>query len=179
MEIVNEFKEIYAVEREAKAAGMAGNELVALRQSRAKPVFERLKEKAEALRGAGLTNNALARAVTYFLRNYDRLTFYLSHAQAEVSTAAIERLLRRVAMVRKASLFVGSFESGEALAVNLSVMATCELCDIDAYAYLCDVLPKLASTSFPNRKIHELMPAAWAQVHGTRSNPKPAAAAAA
>jgi hypothetical protein len=165
-EIVDEFGLIYAVERKAKRDGTSGDELVGLRQREARPVFERLLKRLTELSLNPMINGALGRAVTYFLRQYDRLTLYLRQASLPIGNNDLERLIRKIALMRKSSLFVGSAESGGLIAVNLSIVLTCELLKICPYDYLLDVLPKLAGTEFPARRIDELLPHNWARMRG-------------
>ncbi|MEY4583417.1 MAG: hypothetical protein RL701_8120 [Pseudomonadota bacterium] len=167
-EIVADFSKIYEVERIAKRDHIVGEDLVKLREREAKPIFERLHTRLSALHAAPALNGALRRAVTYFLNQYSRLTLYLGNARVPIGNNDLERLIRKIAMLRKASLFVGSVESGKLLAINLSIVLSCELCKICPYEYLCDVLPKLAGTEFPARRIDELLPHRWAQLRGMR-----------
>jgi transposase len=176
-EIVDEFGRIYAVERKAKRDKCTGDDLVGLRQREAKPVFERLRKRLTELSIEPVINGALRRAVTYFLRQYDRLTLYLSQATVPIGNNDLERLIRKIALMRKGSLFVGSAESGRMIAVNLSIVLTCELLKICPYEYLLDVLPKLAGTEFPARRIDELMPHQWARLRGLIPDPQTGAVA--
>jgi len=67
--------------------------------------------------------------------------------------------LRIVALGRKNFLFVGSPEHGENLAGLYSLIATCDLHDVDPLEYLRDVL--LRVDTHPAAKIDELLPHRW------------------
>jgi hypothetical protein len=163
LNIVEDFAKIYAVERHAKREKIVGEELVALRQRQSKLVFASIRAKLLKASQDHTLGAPLRRAVTYFLLQYDRLTLYLSDAKLPIGNNDLERMIRKIAMIRKASLFVGSVESGKNLAINLSIVLTCELCKICPYEYLCDVLPKLAGTDFPASRRDELLPHNWAK----------------
>jgi hypothetical protein len=163
---VSEYSTIYKVESDAKKEQMSADELLHARQTIAKPAFERLRTALLKAQAHAVPRSALDRAITYFLRNYERLTLYLDNASIPMSTAFVERLLRSVAKVRKNSLFVGSVESGQQLAINLTLMASCQIVGICYYTYLLDVLPKVAGTGFPANRIEELVPDRWAELRG-------------
>jgi hypothetical protein len=105
-------------------------------------------------------------SITYFLRNDERSTLDLDNASIPISAAFIERLMRSVAKVRKNSLFVGSIESGQQVAINLTLMASGQIVDICSYTYLLDMLRKVAGTGFPAIRIEELVPDRWAHFRG-------------
>ena len=104
------------------------------------------------------------RAITYFLRNEAALSHYLDNGNVPISTAALERMIRSVAKIRKNSMFFGSVESGDLLAVNISFMLSCKLVGACYYDYLVDVLPRLAGTDFPASRLEELLPHRWAEL---------------
>ncbi len=161
-EVVSELSKVFAVERKAKQDGLVGEALLEIRQREAKPVFERVYRLVVELRGNPAVSTALHRAITYFFNQYERLTLYLSNAALQIGNNDLERLIRKIAMMRKASLFAGSAESAKLIAVNFSIILSCEVCKICPYEYLCDVLPKLAGTKFPASRIDELLPHRWA-----------------
>ena len=64
-------------------------------------------------------------------------------------------------MGRKNSLFAGSDAGARRAAVLYSLMRTCALHGVEPWAYLKDVLAKLAS-GWKQDRIAELLPDAWA-----------------
>ena len=62
---------------------------------------------------------------------------------------------------RKGYLFAGSDAGAEHAATLYSLLRTCALLGIDTYAYLVDLLRKLAG-SWPDRRIDEPLPESWA-----------------
>jgi transposase len=67
--------------------------------------------------------------------------------------------LRIVALGRKNFLFVGNPDRGESLAGLYSLIATCDLHDVDPLEYLRDVL--LRVDTHPAAKLDELLPNRW------------------
>ena len=73
-----------------------------------------------------------------------------------------ERDLRRVALGRKNWLFVGSEEGGERTAIILTVVASAHRHDLDVWAYLRDVLERMAKGE---GNLEELLPDVWKAKH--------------
>ncbi|MDD4270618.1 MAG: transposase [Thermoguttaceae bacterium] len=73
-----------------------------------------------------------------------------------------ERDLRRIAVGRKNWLFVGSRNGGERTAVILTVVASAHRHDLDVWAYLRDVLQRLAEGE---DNLEVLLPDVWKASH--------------
>ncbi|MFK4529194.1 hypothetical protein ABIF90_007175 [Bradyrhizobium japonicum] len=76
-----------------------------------------------------------------------------------MSNNAAERELRAVAVGRKNWTFAGSDEGGRRAAALYSLIATAKLNDIDAQAWLADVLARLPD--HPAKRIDQLLPWKW------------------
>jgi len=81
-------------------------------------------------------------AIRYVLNNKEVLQRFLQDGRIPVDNGAIERLHIQVALTRKNSLFAGSDASAERAAVAYTILASCELADVDLVAYLTNVLPR-------------------------------------
>ncbi len=95
------------------------------------------------------------------LRHYDALTRHLDDGRIPIDNGLVERLFRRVAIVRKNALFVGSHDGGRRAAVLFSILTTCELLGLNPEAYLAGILPRLARGIRLAQDLPGLMPAAW------------------
>lgn len=71
-----------------------------------------------------------------------------------------ERRLRPVASGRKAWLFAGSPGGAERFADLLSLVSTADAAGVNPGSYIADILPRV--DSWPNSRIHELLPHIWA-----------------
>ena len=76
----------------------------------------------------------------------------------------MERLIRLVALGRKNFLFAGSDAGAERAAIAYTVLATCTLHELDPWAYVKDVLEKIAG-DWPQGEIDRLLPDRWAEEH--------------
>ncbi|SCC93404.1 hypothetical protein THIX_30632 [Thiomonas sp. X19] len=68
---------------------------------------------------------------------------------------------------------MGSPQAGSRAAVLMTLIESAKLCEVDPWTYLKDVLTKLPT--WPNRRLHELLPHNWAAAH-TPSSPTTATA---
>ena len=78
-----------------------------------------------------------------------------------------ENQLRVVAVGRKNWLFAGSLEGARRAALLYSIVQSCKLVDVPPFAYLKDVLVRLAT--HPQRLIGQLTPKAWADAFGRQA----------
>ena len=124
------------------------------------PIWRELASTVESLAPRAEPKSPLGKAVTYFRRQHDALRAFLDDGLLPISNAHVERLLRAVALFRKNSLFVGSFEAGERYAVLLTLAVNCALCGANPFAYFTDLLDRVAG-GWPAARAAELMPRAW------------------
>ena len=73
-----------------------------------------------------------------------------------------ERDLRRIAMGRKNWMFVGSHEGGRRTSTILTVIASAHRHDLDVWAYLHDILERLAGGE---TDLDQLLPDVWKPAH--------------
>jgi transposase len=152
--------EIYAVEQEAKVAGVVGtNEHLALRQQRSRPLFAKLLCWARRHRDAFEPRSGIGKAVRYLLKYFRPLGRFLRVAALAPDNNRAESSLRRVALGRKNFLFVGGEVPGENLAVLYSLVASCEANGVNPIDYLTDVLTRVHS--HPARDVVDLLPHRW------------------
>jgi transposase len=88
------------------------------------------------------------------------LSRFLEDARPPLHNNASELRLREIAVGRKSYLFAGSDAGAERAACVYTLVATCVLAGVEPWAYLTDVLEKLAS-GWPQRRLEELLPPMW------------------
>jgi len=151
---------LYKIERRAR--GRTGSERLALRQRYAVPVLEHFQQHLERVRLCVLPKSPEAIAVGYALSNWEALCRYTQDGDLEIDNNAAERSLRGVAVGRKNWMFFGSDGGGRTAAVLTSFIASCQRLKIDPWAYLRDVLGRIAD--HPVHALDELLPANWKPV---------------
>src|SRR5512144_2951269 len=154
------FKQLYAVERAAREAGDDPDALRARREQHSRPVVARLHQVIAGLVAQAPPKSPLGKAVTYAINQWPTLTVFLDDPRVPLANAHVERLQRRTALGRKNYLFAGADAAAHRLAVLMTVVVNCELAGIDTFAYLRDVLTKIAA-GWPNARRAELLPRAW------------------
>jgi transposase/LmbE family N-acetylglucosaminyl deacetylase len=159
--------ELYRIE--APIRGLRAKARRDVRQGEAQPLLAALKAWFEAQRAKLPPKGGLAQAIRYALSNWPALTRYLDDGRLEIDNNRAENTLRGVALGRKNWLFAGSDAGGARAAAIYGLVETCKLNGIDPFAYLRDVLGRIADHKI--NRIDELLPWNWA------STPDVAAAA--
>ena len=76
-------RQLYRIEKEART--MTAPERKAFRQEKgAEAIFKAMREKAEALKPLRLPQSSLAKAIRYFLNEYEPLLGYLKNGKFEI-----------------------------------------------------------------------------------------------
>ena len=115
------------------------------------------------LRKATLPKSLLGKAVGYFLNQWDALCLFTGNGRVAIDNNRVERQMRCVAVGRKNWLFAGSEEGGHRAAAIYSLVCTCSLLGIEPWAYLKDVLQKIAEGVDPATLTPRLWKAARSQ----------------
>jgi uncharacterized protein (DUF1810 family) len=148
-EAVKRIGKLYDVEKEAK--GKSPAERAALRQEKAKPIFDELETwlATQLPRISGKT--PLASAIRYALGRLPKARAYLSNGQLEADNNICERSIRPIALGRKNDLFMGSIGGGKAAAIAYTLIETAKMNGVDPEAWLTWVLEHL-----PDHKINRI-----------------------
>jgi Transposase and inactivated derivatives len=158
--VVELIDELFAMDAEARARNCDLKARDRLRQQKAPPLLEVIKQNVEAVKGRALPSSKLAGAAAYTLALWPKLTRFLEYPELELSNNLAENSMRPVALGRKNWIHIGSAQAGPKVAALLSVMESCRRLHVSAREYLADVLPGLAARSV--HSLATLTPAAWA-----------------
>jgi len=153
-EALERISALYAIEAEIRAR--PPNERAMIRQARAGPLLESLREWLRQILGRVSKKSELAKAVSYILTRWTAFTRYRDDGRLEIDNNAAERSLRAVALGRKNYLFCGSDTGGERAAAIYSLIGTAKLNDLDPQTYLRYVLERIAD--HPINRIDKLLP---------------------
>src|SRR5262245_42337815 len=149
--------QLYDVETEAKkivaAQKLEGAESDAvrfrLRQEKSLPIVTAICHWLEQEQPKVLPKSPIGQAIAYALRHWQALTRYLGDGFLDIDNNLAELALRHIAIGRKNWLFAGSSAGAETAAILFSVTSTCQRHGIDAFAYMCDLLERLAHDPQP------------------------------
>jgi transposase len=159
-QIVARIDELFAIDAEARNAGMDHAARHAVRQERSRPLLHLLRSEMEAVKTSVLPSSALGKALNYTLSLWRKLVRFLEYPEIELSNNLAENSMRPVVLGRKNWIHVGSEEAGPKVAAILSVVESCRRLGISLREYLASVLPGLANMSI--QRIQSCTPAAWA-----------------
>lgn len=81
-------------------------------------------------------NSSLGQALRYLLKHWSGLTLFLRQAGAPLDNNLCERVLKRVILHRKNSMFYKTSKGAEVGDIYMSLIHTCELCGVNPFEYL-------------------------------------------
>ena len=113
----------------------------------------------KAQRSRVSSKTPLGKAFNYMLKRWDSFARFLDDGRLCLTNNAAERALRGVAIGRKSWLFAGSERGGARAAMLYSLITTAKLNGVDPYAWLADVLARIAE--HPAHRLNELLPWNW------------------
>ncbi len=145
---------LYGIEKEIR--GRPAEERRQIRNARARPLLESLRQWFEATLPKLSRKSDTTAAIRYALSRWDALLRYSNDGNIEIDNNAAERALRAVALGRKNYLFAGSDRGGERAAAIYSLIGSAKLNGLDPEAYLHEVLSRIAD--HPITRIEELLP---------------------
>lgn len=156
------FAALYEIEREARELKLDADARQQLRQQRAKPIAEALRQWLTRQRGQVPDGSATAKAINYSLGRWAALIRYLEDGELPIDNNHIENRIRPVALGRGNWLFAGSLRAGQRAATIMSLIQSAKLNGHDPYRYLKDVLERLPTQ--PASRLQDLLPHRW-QAH--------------
>lgn len=157
---VDLFAKMYKVEADAREAGDDAEARKARRGRETMPLFARLVNWARELEPAEPPKTPLGKALGYLGRRVEELIRVFDDGALELDNGAVERALRGIAVGRKNWLFAGSDAAAERLAILYTVLQSAFAYGHEPWAYVHDVLQKLAA-GWPQRRLDELLPHRW------------------
>jgi len=154
------FRQLYDIED--RASQLSPEARQALRQAEAVPLLDRLRSWADTQAEVSLPKSTLGKAVGYLRNQWEPLTTYVLDGRLPIDNNATEGDLRALTIGRRNWLFIGSPQAGPRAAILYTVVASAARHNLDVWAYLRDVLEKLAKGE-PH--LDSLLPDVWAAAH--------------
>lgn len=157
-EALGRIAELYAVEDKIRGRSAELRRMV--RSELARPLIGSLKLWLEAELHRVAPRSPLSDAIRYALVRWKDLCRFLDDGRVELDTNTVERAIRPIALGRKNHLFAGSDGGADRWAIVCSLITTAKLNNREPYAYLRDVLDRLAN-GHPNSRLDDLLPWNW------------------
>ncbi len=172
-EALRRISELYKIEQALR--GRDADERREGRQALSQPLVEALKIWFEGQLNTLSGKSDTAGAIRYALNHWDGLVMYLEDGRIEMDTNAVERAMRPIKLTAKNALFAGCDDGAEHWTMLASLIETCKLNEVNAEAWLADVLTKLVN-AWPLARLDELLP--WSPAYASAAISRPAAHAA-
>ena len=96
------------------------------------------------------------------LKRWHAFARFLDDGRICLTNNAAERALRGFALGRKSWLFAGSERGADRAAAITTLISTAKLNDVDPFAWLADVLARIADT--PQSRLPDLLPWNWSRL---------------
>ena len=141
MEVI---RRIYRVEQDARDRSLDPDQRRELRQSESKPLLDAMCPWLEGICHRHLPKSPMGDAIGYALRQWDTLLRYLDDGRLDIDNNRVERQMRSVAVGRKNWMFAGSAAGARRAATIYSLVNSCGLLGIEPWAYLKEVLQRIA-----------------------------------
>lgn len=148
---------LFRVERELADVGR--KKRLGTRRKKSAPIVRRFFAWCDGLVDDVLDDTPLARGIGYARNQRAALERFLTDGRLPLHNNGSELQLRRQALGRKNWLFVGSDDGGKTNAVFVSLLASCQMHNIEPWAYLRDLLCLLPA--WPVHDVVDLAPLNW------------------
>jgi len=144
---------------EARAKGWEDDERLRLRQAESRPIVDALYVIFVEQKARLLPKHPMAEAIGYALNQWEPLTLFTGDGAVPLHNNLAEQQMKRIALLRKNALFVGTPGGGETAAILSSITSTCQRHGINPQVYLTQLLIGLADT--PVSQLDQWLPDRW------------------
>lgn len=153
---------LYVIEGKARSKQLSGAELLAHRIEYSGPVVDEFEAWIDRHIEDLLPSHPIRKAMQYYINHWDALTRFLADPQVELDNNWSERALRKVALLRNNSMYVGGEEGAVRVCTLFTLINTCRLIDVEPYGYLAWALQRVVPHK-DNRGLvaDDLTPAAY------------------
>lgn len=127
---------LYGVEHEAEKQKLTPEQIKALRAEKSRPLLDKLKALLDARVATTPPKSLLGKAISYALKQWDRLLVYLEDGRLRPDNNLAENAIRPFAVGRKNWLFSGHPRGAHASATLYSVIETAKANGLEPYRYL-------------------------------------------
>ena len=166
-EILRLVKKLFDLETRARTLSDA--ERLSMRQAESQPMIDALHVIFLEQKARLLPKHPMAEAIGYTLNQWRELTLFLSDGAVPIHNNLAEQQMKRIALLRKNALFVGTARGGETAAVISTMTSTCQRHEINPQVYLTQLLAGLQAT--PISQLEMWLPDRWKAAHAD-SSPK-------
>jgi transposase len=155
---------LYKVEADARERNLSTADRKELRLQKSLTVINAFgKWLADELKAGGmLPKSAIAKAFTYTLDRWDKLSAYLHDGSLEIDNNLVENAIRPLALGRKNYLFAGSHDAAKRATCIYSFFAMCRKEEVNPFQWLKHVFENILETKVT--QLHTLYPGHFKQL---------------
>jgi len=134
--------DVYKNDAVARQRSLSPDERLCFHQAESGPLMKKLEEWFNQQFGDRLVepNSGLGEAIEYMLKHWEKLTLFLREPGAPLDNNITERALKRAILHRKNALFYMSEHGAHVGDFFMSLLYTCQLCDVNSFDYLTELL---------------------------------------
>lgn len=151
------YRELYKIERDIKDKPPPFK--LAIRRRKSKHLIKQLRKVILQAKVELHPTHMLMKAISYTLKHWRALTRFLKDPDIAIDNNESERAIKSWVLVRKNSLFAGSNEGAKAIAIHLSLIATCKRNGINPVDWYADVLSRI--NELKTNELQQLLPQNW------------------
>jgi transposase len=140
------YREIYRLNAESKDQSL--EEIARIRQEM-RPFFEQMKIRGKQDLEGVSNKSSLAKAINYFMNNYEGLTYFIQDAAIPIDNNAQERLLRSPVIGRKTWFGTHSIKGAITTAIMFSIIETCKLNKVNPREYFNELVKVRLANKVP------------------------------
>ena len=156
------YRQLYDIEDRGRELSAADR--LSLRQAESVPLLREFKAWLDIQNDDPkvLPKSAIKGAIRYALNQWKPLLLFTTDGSVPIDNNDTERDLRRLTIGRKNWMFIGSSAAGEVAAMMYTLIASASRHRVDLWAYVDDVLRRLAGGE---SDLDSLLPNRWAAAH--------------
>jgi len=143
-EAMSRIGKLYAIEKALRAKRLQPHEFLRKRSAQVERELSALRTWLEKKAQTVLPSSLLGKAVSYNLRQWEKLVRYLDHPDLTPDNSAAERAIRPFVVGRKNWLTSGSPRGAQSSCALYSLIETAKLNGLNPYAYLAHVFREAA-----------------------------------
>jgi len=140
--MIDRYKKIYKLEAESKGFSP---DVILQKRGEMQSHFAAMKDEALKKIPAHSNKSQLGVAYSYFLKNYDGFTLFLSNPNVPIDNNGSERLLRSPVVGRKTWYGTHSPRGAKVAAVHFSIVESCKLNQVNPREYYLDSIDRIHS----------------------------------
>jgi len=150
-------KSLFDIETRAKS--LLDPDRLDLRRAESQAIIDSLHAIFVDQKARFLPKHPMAEVISYALNQWEQLTLFTTDVAVPIHNNLAEQQMKRIALLRKNALFVGTVRGGETAAIISTMTNTCQRLEINPQVYLTQLLAGLQRT--PISQLDQWLPDRW------------------